>query len=40
MIFLIFLQLLESVFRSKLKKNSENQVKFYFDYKVFFINQF
>ena len=39
MIFLIFSQLLESVFCLKLKKKSKNQAKFFFDWKVFFIDR-
>ena len=42
MSFLNFLQLPESVFRPKLKENifSGNQAKFFFDWKVFFVDQF
>jgi hypothetical protein len=41
MTFLIFSQLPESVFRSKIKEKyfSGNQAKFFFDRKIFFIDQ-
>jgi hypothetical protein len=42
MIFLNFSQLLESVFRPNfsIKHFPENQVKFFFDWKMFFLDQF